>query len=110
MIMKTLKFSFDYWRACLWCDGGRVDYSKLPISKRLINELNSICDEFDTQIDWNDSTVDTLWTKEHYISFFSRADIICEKLKEELQGKYEIINCLEDDMHFYMDGIDFPKQ
>ncbi|MCH5206864.1 MAG: hypothetical protein J1F09_07905 [Oscillospiraceae bacterium] len=95
--MKTLRFSFDYRRACLWCNGGRVDYSQLPISKELIDELNSICDEFDTQIDWNDPTVDTLWTEEHYINFFSRANAICEKLKEELKGKYEIINCLEED-------------
>ena len=49
---NELRFSFDYGGFCLWANDGAIEPNALPISQELIDEINSLCDEFDTSLDW----------------------------------------------------------
>ena len=44
---NELRFSFDYGGFCLWANDGAIEPNALPISQELIDEINSLCDEFD---------------------------------------------------------------
>jgi hypothetical protein len=103
MNKKLLQFSFDYCRCCLWGNNGAVEYHLLPISINLINELNDLCDEFDSHISWNDGS--SQWTKEMYLDFFERAALIYEKLKTELNSDYIVISGLDEDKKTYMENF-----
>jgi len=48
--------------------------------------------EYATCIDWDCPQNPSSWTKEQKNSFFSRASIAYEKLKDELGADVEIIN------------------
>ena len=102
MDKKTVRFTFDY-TCCLWIDGGGLaNYDALPLSKSLIEELTSLDDEFITSL--GDYPPDpSPWTKEKFLDFFNRAELVYEKLKNELEPKYIVISGLEEDRHMYID-------
>ena len=87
---KKLRFFFDYAGACLWNDGA-VDYKLLPISTGLLGELNDLCNEFDTQINWECPLSSIPWTQEQENDFKYRSTLAYEKLKSELRDEYEIM-------------------
>ena len=97
MAIQMLKFSFDYCDSCLWDKGGPINHNNLPISDCLKKELDDICEEFSGIVNWSDPPAPSPWTRKQCSDFFDRAEIICKKVQIELDGKYEIINCLEED-------------
>ena len=120
---NTIWFSFDYG-CCLWTEGSGIMLEELisldgkvihdginncllPISKELINELKSLVDEFSTSLDWDYPPDPSPWTKEEFIDFFNRAEIVYEKLKNELGANYTVINKIDDDRKMYMDNREF---
>lgn len=77
---------------------------------RLIDEINSLCDEFDTSLDWEYPPDPSPWTKEEWYDFFKRSKLIYEKLEKELGADYELISELEKDKHMYMDNRIFADK
>lgn len=47
------------------------------------------------------------WTRKECADFFDRAEIVLQKLKAELEGKYEIISCLDEDRQIYLHNNTF---
>lgn len=108
MAIQMLKFSFDYCDSCLWDKEGLIDHNDLTISSGLKNELNDICEEFRGILNWSDPPAPSPWTRKQCSDFFDRAEIICKKVQIELDCKYEIINCLEEDRCIYLYENTFP--
>lgn len=102
MAIQMLKFSFDYFDSCLWDKEGLIDHNDLPISSGLKNELNDICEEFRGILNWSDPPAPSPWTRKQCSDFFDRAEIILQRLQAELDGKYEIISCLDEDRRIYL--------
>lgn len=102
MELPTLRFSFDYG-CCLWTDDGAFGAYNLPISDDLKNDVEALEDEFWCYLDWSDPGGPPVWTIEQTYAFFDRAELVCQKLQEELCGKYTVINCLDDDRRCYCD-------
>jgi len=104
MCKYILQFYFEHGGYCLWeiSDNAGKDYGcalkndMIPISESLINELDSMNDEYATYLDWDEPQNPPLWTEEHKVDFLNRANIVYEKLKRELGSDYEIINDVED--------------
>jgi len=94
------RFFFDYGSGvCIWAAneiaekkfGYPVLSDELPISKALIDELDSLVIEYDDSLDW-DNPPDSPWTEEQFINFDNRANIAYIKLCKELGPNYEIKN------------------
>lgn len=102
MTIQILKFEFEYCGFCLWSNHGAFNHKKLPISDKLLKDLDGICQEFNSILDWSDPHATSPWTRKQCADFFDRAEIILEKLKKELDGKYEIISCLDEDRRIYL--------
>ena len=102
MTIQTLKFEFEYGGICLWDNKGVIDHCMLPISDSLKEELTCICKEFDGVINWSDPHAPSPWTRKQCSDFFDRAEIILQRLQAELDGKYEIISCLDEDRRIYL--------
>lgn len=100
MELTKLEFWFDYG-CCLWNDCGAVNIDSLPISDSLKRELETLGDEFWCYIDGSDAKAPPLWTLEETLAFFDRAELVCKRLQEELQGKYMVINRLDEDRECY---------
>ena len=100
MELPKLEFWFDYG-CCLWNDSGAVNIDNLPISDSLKRELEALDDEFWGYLDLSDPGGPPLWTREQTYAFFDRAELVCKRLQEELQGKYTVINRLDDDRKCY---------
>ena len=107
---NELRFSFDYGGFCLWANDGAIEPNALPISQELIDEINSLCDEFDTSLDWEYPPDPSPWTKEEWYDFFKRSKLIYEKLEKELGADYELISELEKDKHMSMDNRIFADK
>ena len=107
---NELRFSFDYGGFCPWANDGAIEPNALPISQELIDEINSLCDEFDTSLDWEYPPDPSPWTKEEWYDFFKRSKLIYEKLEKELGADYELISELEKDKHMYMDNRIFADK
>lgn len=102
MELPKLEFSFDYG-VCLWDKGGAVEPDKLPVSDDLKRELNALNDEFPSYLNWSDPHEPPVWTLEETLAFFDRAEHVCKRLQEDLQGKYTVISRLDDDREMYCD-------
>ncbi len=102
MGLPKLDVWFDYG-CCLWNNSGAVHGDSLPISDGLKRELEALGDEFWSYLDGSDPGGPPAWTREQTYAFFDRAEPVCKRLQEELQGKYTVINCLDDDRKTYCD-------
>ncbi len=102
MELPTIEFWFDYG-CCLWCDEGAFGVYNLPIPDSLKNEVEAFEDEFWDFLDDSDPGGPPAWTIEQTYAFFDRAEIVCQKLQEELRGKYTVINRLDRGRKDYCD-------
>ena len=102
MSVQKLKFMFDYCDSCLWDKEGLIDHNELPLSNELKKELDEISIEFWNVIDWSDPHLPSPWTRKECADFFDRAEIVLQRLQAELDGKYEIISCLDEDRKIYL--------
>lgn len=100
MELPTLKFSFDYG-VCLWGKGGAEEPENLPISDGLRRELEDANEEFPNYLNWSDPNQPPVWTLEQTLEFFDRMELVCQKLQDELRGKYTVINGLDGDRDMY---------
>ena len=95
-----VRFMFEYGGVCLWGMnklakehyGYAIDLNTLPLSKDLKEKLNSMQEEFETIIDWDNPLNPSLWTECHKIDFVKRANLVCIELAIELGFEFEIIN------------------
>ena len=100
MSAYQLRFWFEHGGICIWGmnDKAKADYGypirndMLPISVGLINELNSLENEYGTYLNWDSPSEPSLWTEEHKIDFLKRSTTVCEKLKNELGSDFQIEN------------------
>jgi hypothetical protein len=96
----VLKFWFEHGGTCLWSAnqsavnkfGYAIDNETLPISARLVTELNALEDEYHTYLDWNDPPSPSPWTQEQKQGFIDRANATYQKLLSELGEEFELIN------------------
>ena len=105
--VQKLKFMFEYGGICLWDNNGVVENDEIPISDSLKQELDDICEEFENVVNWSDPHLPSPWTRKECADFFDRAEIVLQKLKAELEGKYEIISCLDEDRQIYLHNNTF---
>ena len=102
MSVQKLRFMFEYCGFCLWSSIGAFNHKKLPISDKLMKDLDDICEEFNGILNWSDPHLPSPWTRKQCSDFFDRAEIILQRLQAELDGKYEIISCLDEDRQIYL--------
>ena len=102
MSVQKLRFMFDYGGVCLWSSIGAFRHKKLPISDKLMKDLDDICEEFNDILNWSDPHLPSPWTRKECSDFFDRAEIVLQRLQAELDGKYEIISCLDEDRQIYL--------
>ena len=93
MQKPEIRFYFNYAGDCL--RGNDISMADLAISKELLSELETVMDLYNSRVDWN--TGESLWTKEQIKSFLDKTDVAFEKLKEELESEYELINLVRGD-------------
>ena len=75
--------------------GYPVDNLKLPVSRELINDLNSMEEEYLTSFDWDYPPGPSPWTEKQKKDFMRRATIAYERLREELDADFVVYNELE---------------
>jgi len=103
-----LKFWFEHSGFCIWATnnvaiekyGYCITNSKLPISDKLINELNALKEEYHSYLDWNVPQNPSPWTEEHKCDFVSRANAVYEEIKAELGSDFEISNEVNRSVYF----------
>lgn len=100
MELTKLEFRFDYG-CCLWCEDGAAGIDSLPISDDLKRELKEYDDKFWDYLDMDDPGGPPVWTREETLAFFDRAELVCQRLQEELREKYTVINRLDEDKKCY---------
>ena len=95
--MYKIKFMFDYDAcSCLWGgnDEGILPLERFPISKELIETLESLSLEYNSILNWEDPASGFVWTLEQIEAFRSRAQQAYDELTSELGEKYEIQNLI----------------
>lgn len=86
---------FDYGaNSCLWGVNGEglLSLERFPISKELMDKLESLSIEFNSILNWDDPASGFVWTSEQIENFRLRAQQAYDELKSELGEKYEIEN------------------
>lgn len=103
MAKYILKYWFEYGGICLWAVneqakqefGYAIESRDLPMSKALVEELNSLEKEYDTSLNWDYPPDPSPWTTEQRNDFKYRANLAYQKLVSELENEFEIINKLD---------------
>lgn len=95
--MYKIKFMFDYGAdSCLWGtkDEGLLSMERFPISKELMDKLESLSIEFNSILNWDDPASGFVWTSEQIENFRVRAQQAYDELTSELGEEYEIQNLI----------------
>lgn len=95
--MYKVKFMFDYCAdSCLWGtkDEGLLSLVRFPISKELMDKLESLSIEFNSILNWDDPASGFVWTSKQIENFRSRAQQAYDELVSELGETYEIQNLI----------------
>lgn len=99
MAEYELKFMFDFGSGvCVWSNneaanlkyGYAVESEKLPVSKKLAEELNYLIAKYDEAIDWNCPQNGLLWNKEEKEQFIKAAKNAYNRLCKELGTNYHL--------------------
>jgi len=89
--IQKLWFMFNYgalW--CLWTDFGFTLAGNFNLSTELISEMESMCKEFDTRLNWDYPQGPLLWSAEQQEDFNKRAENLYKRVVEELGPEYEV--------------------
>jgi hypothetical protein len=97
--MYKLKLMFEWGGGTVWCvnDVAREKYGvgaieqKLPLSKKTLQNLQTLTDLHDGALNWDYPPDPSPWSKKQFDSFESKALEILNSLKLELGAEYEII-------------------
>ena len=95
-----LRFFFEHAGPCFWGAndktteryGYAIEANALSLSDNLFDELNDLDKEYATIINWDSPADPSPWTKEQKTDFIARANIVYERIKNELGDDYEVIN------------------
>ena len=93
--MHKIKFMFDYGTAsCLWGVNGEgiLPLDGFPISKELMETLESLSIEYNSILNWDDPASGFVWTAEQIENFRLRAQEAYDQLVAEIGSTYEIQN------------------
>jgi hypothetical protein len=92
---ETLRYFYDYGRCCLWANDGGIRHEELPLTHELVCEINKLCDEFDTSIDWDYPPDPSPWSAEHWTDFVKRAHEVGERISRQLAPHYTVQNLID---------------
>lgn len=95
-----LTFWFEHGGYCIWGKnsdakekyGTAIKNDSLPISEKLVGDLNALEEEYATFLNWEIPLAPSLWTAEHKVDFVRRATIAYERLRNELGPEFEVEN------------------
>lgn len=98
-----LKYWFEHGGTCLWSVNAHakktfnyaISNEKLPISKKLADELYALETEYHGYLDWDYPPNPSPWTSNQKSDFKNRANETCLKLVSELGTDFEIINKID---------------
>jgi hypothetical protein len=98
-----LNYWFEHGGTCLWSVnrladdkfGYAIDNHELPISKALVDELNTLETEYHGYLNWDDPASPSPWTLRQKQDFIDRSNAVYLKLLLELGEEFEIINDVE---------------
>lgn len=96
--MYKIKFMFDYGAdSCLWGVNGEglLSLERFPISKELMDKLESLSIEFNSILNWDDPASGFVWTSEQIENFRVRAQQAYDNLVSELGEQYQIQNLIK---------------
>ncbi|MEO0558033.1 MAG: hypothetical protein AAF170_07600 [Bacteroidota bacterium] len=99
-----LRFFFDPGSGvCFWSDSDEAyerfgDYpvllEDLPLTPRTRADGNALIERFDTSLDWECPPDPSPWTKEEARSFRRDALAWFDRVREELDSDYDLVNTL----------------
>ena len=100
MSKYQLRFWFEHGGICIWGInekakekyGYAINNHSLPIPEDLIKELDALEREYATYLDWDFPQDPSPWTQKQKNDFLYRANLACEKLKNNLFLEFEIQN------------------
>ena len=94
---KELKFMFDYGNdtPCLW-DIVPVRPETLPLTEETKQKMLNMQREFNTCIDWNNPGGPSPWSDEQTKNFYKRAQLLYNRIVEELGEEYNVLNKYKD--------------
>ncbi len=72
-----------------------TEYENLPLSERLIAELEKFDDEIMNVIDWNNPGGESPMSFEERERLYEFAKELYQKIKEELGENYNVIDCCD---------------
>ncbi len=98
--MYRLKFWFEHGGGCLWSAndaareqyGYKVDYTALPITEELQQELRVLEADYHTILDWDDPAAGYQWSAEQRANFKKRAYLAYKALCDALGKDYTILD------------------
>ena len=93
--MLSIKFMFDYGAdSCLWGTQGEglLSMERFPISKALLERLQSLSAEYNFILNWEDPASGFVWTPEQIEDFRVRAQQAYADVVSELGEQYQIQN------------------
>lgn len=101
-MIYRFSFWFEHGGGSIWPEddateqkyGYPASYEKLPLSKEVIEMINTLEVEYHSCLDWNCPQNPSPWTEEHWKDFRKRAkqvyDILVIELGEEYQIEYKV--------------------
>ncbi len=83
--------------SCVWGINGEglLSLERFPISKGLMEKLESLSIEFNSILNWDDPASGFVWTAEQIEDFRIRAQQAYDELTSELGEEYEIQNFID---------------
>ena len=94
------KFTFNYATdfSCIWSwdseafdkYGSIVEHKEIGISKELDLEMQELCKEYQSSLNWECPSAPSPWTDEQKQIFTQKAKCVYDKLISELGEKYQI--------------------
>ena len=99
-----LRFWFEHGGICLWGmnDNAKKSYgyaisnNSLPISEKLMGELNELEEEYGGFLNWDDPMAPSPWTAQQKEAFLKRSYEAYEELIKELGSEFEILYEVRD--------------
>ena len=70
-----------------------IDPRSLGVPEQLCEQLDSLCDEYQTSLDWNNPSGPSTWTFDHHLDFERRTKQAYEELANTLKDTCDIFDC-----------------
>ncbi len=102
MIVYTFRYWFEHGGGCLWgADehtkerfGYKADYTRLPLSDALTEQLRALEKEYATYLNWDDPAAPSPWSDDQKQAFLEKANgayaALCRELGDDVVIKNEV--------------------